>query len=182
MLEQTLQLKIETTKKSFFDRESVHRAVDAACRRVLSRAGAFVRTRAQSLMLRHIVRRGFGVKSMVTDRKGVAPAGDPPYVHTGLLVKFIFFSYEAQNKSVVIGPTRLNSKPEPVPIPALLEYGGTAGRKRFSDAYAMMFKKSNPVKLCFYRARPYMRPALKLEAPNFPGLFRGQVRPVGKVA
>ena len=82
-------------KRMFFDRQAVISKVDAATRRVLSRFGAFVRRSA---------------KSSIRKRKKAAPPGQPPSSHTGLLKKFIFFGYDADRRSVVIGPTRLNQK------------------------------------------------------------------------
>jgi ribosomal 50S subunit-associated protein YjgA (DUF615 family) len=78
-------------KSSFFDRKIVIDAMDRAARNVLSKFGAFVRQRA---------------KSSIRQRKRASDPGKPPSSHTGVLKDFIFFGYEADRQSVVIGPTK----------------------------------------------------------------------------
>jgi len=136
-------------KRMFFDRQAVISKVDAATRRVLSKFGAFVRRSA---------------KSSIRKRKKAAPPGQPPSSHTGLLKKFIFFGYDADRRSVVIGPTRLNQKGRGE-APPLLEYGGKATLVRRG-------KK----KRVTYQARPYMGPAFEKEKPQLPAMWRGSVR------
>lgn len=136
-------------KRMFFDRQAVISKVDAATRRVLSRFGAFVRRSA---------------KSSIRKRKKPAPPGQPPSSHTGLLKKFIFFGYDADRRSVVIGPTRLNQKGRGE-APPLLEYGGKTTLKRGG-------KKRRVT----YQARPYMGPAFEKEKPQLPAMWRGSVR------
>ena len=142
-------MDFKSAKAGFFDRKVVIAKVDAAARRVLSRFGAFVRRSA---------------RSSIRKRRRSAPPGSPPSSHTGLLKKFIFFGYDTQRKSVVIGPSRLNRKGRGE-APQLLEYGGTAtlvrrGRKKRTT----------------YKARPYMGPAFEKEKPQLPAMWRGSVR------
>jgi hypothetical protein len=136
-------------KKLFFDRQAVISKVDAASRKVLSKFGAFVRRSA---------------KSSIRKRKKPAPPGSPPSSHTGLLKKFIFFGYDPERQSVVIGPTRLNQKGKGE-APPLLEYGGKATLVRRG-------KKKRTT----YKARPYMGPAFEKETPQLPAMWRGSVR------
>lgn len=136
-------------KKLFFDRQAVISKVDAATRKVLSKFGAFVRRSA---------------KSSIRKRKKPAPPGQPPSSHTGLLKKFIFFGYDPERQSVVIGPTRLNQKGRGE-APPLLEYGGKATLVRRG-------KKKRTT----YKARPYMGPAFEKEKPQLPAMWRGSVR------
>jgi hypothetical protein len=119
-----LPVSLSLAKDSFFDRPSVLRAVERGRRRALSRYGSYVRKIAQNSMKR---------------RKGTSPPGMPPYAHTGLLKRHIYFMYDASKQSVVIGPILI--KPGSI-VPSLLEYGGSVGKK-------------------VYQARPYMRPAHK---------------------
>ena len=77
-------------KQLFFDSPKVVRAVDRTTRRVLSKFGAFVRRTA---------------RSSIRKRKRTSEPGSPPSSHTGLLKRFIFFGYDAQKRSVVIGGT-----------------------------------------------------------------------------
>lgn len=139
-------------KRLFFDRKGVLAKVDKATRRVLSRFGAFVRR---------------GAKSSIRKRKAPSVPGRPPSSHTGLLKRLIFFGYERQKRSVVIGPARLNQKVGDAP--EALEYGGTStvveglrGKRR---------KRSVQIK-----ARPYMGPAFKKEQPKLPAMWRNSVK------
>lgn len=140
-------LTLREAKQGFFDRAKVKNAVDAGARRVFSKFGAFVRQRA---------------KTSIKKRQGTSPPGQPPHGHTGLLRKFILFAYDAQRKSVVIGPTLLRADSK---APALLEHGGTAtlatrrGRKRAR-----------------YRPRPFMGPAFAAEKAQLPALWKNSVR------
>ena len=150
------------TKRMFFDRGAVTSATDRATRRLLSRFGAYVRTTAK-----HSIRK----------RKRISDPGEPPSSHTGLLRRFIFFGYDRERGSVVIGPMRLNQKVGDLPTcggqagaPAALEYGGAStivagrgGRKR----------KKRRVRIA---ARPYMGPAFQHERPKLPAMWRDSVR------
>lgn len=132
-------------KYLFFDSAKVVRSVDKSTRKVLSRFGAFVRRTA---------------KQSIRKRKKTSTPGTPPSSHTGLLKRFIFFGYDPQKNSVVIGPTRLteNNRGE---APSILEYGGrtTVDKKR--------------VKIS---ARPFMGPAFEKEKPNLPSMWKDSVK------
>ena len=132
-------------KKLFFDSPKVLGAVDKATRKVLSRFGAFVRRTA---------------KGSIRKRKKTSVPGQPPSSHTGLLKRFIFFSYDPNRKSVVIGPMRLdqNNRGD---APSALEYGGTVTLDK---------KKVN------IRPRPYMGPAFEKEKPNLPQWWKNAIK------
>jgi hypothetical protein len=144
-------LKIDQVKGLFFDSKKVIGATTRAERRVLSRFGAYVRRTA---------------RSSIRKRKRVSAPGRPPSSHTGLLKRFIFFAYDPDRKSVVIGPTRLNQKAGDAP--RALEYGGrsrvTAGRRRRRRRTVMI------------AARPFMGPAFEREKPKLPAMWRDSVR------
>jgi hypothetical protein len=89
-----LALTLQQAKGSFFDRESVIKAEDAASRKTLSKFGAFVRRRAQT---------------SIRPRRDVSQPGQPPSSHVGTLRKMIFFAYDKDRRSVVIGPTLLKA-------------------------------------------------------------------------
>ncbi len=131
----------------FFDRQAVLSATDRATRKVLSKFGAFVRTTA-----RHSIRR----------RKKPAPPGSPPSSHVGLLKKLIYFGYDADRQSVVIGPTPLRAVAE---APPLLEYGGTTTIERRGKRMRAQ-----------YRPRPFMGPAFEKEQSKLPALWRDSVK------
>jgi len=140
------------TKQMFFDRKAVTSAVDRATRKVLSRFGAFVRTSA-----RHSIRK----------RKRASAPGEPPSSHTGLLRKFIFFGFDRDRRSVVIGPQRRNQKVGDAPH--ALEYGGTSTvveglRSR---------RKKRRIKIA---ARPFMGPAFEREKPKLPAMWAKSIK------
>lgn len=78
-------------KTLFFDKKKVLDAADRATSRVLSRFGAFVRTRA---------------RSSIRKRKRISDPGSPPSSHVGTLRDSIYFAYDPARRSVVIGPVR----------------------------------------------------------------------------
>lgn len=132
---------INVRYEHFFDRKGITDRIDAATRRVLSKAGAFVRTAARGL---------------IRSRNTVAEPGNPPHSHTGLLKSLIFFQYEPETKTVVIGPKKFKSQ-NPT-SPQVLEFGG----------------KGNNGKT--YHPFPFMRPALEGERDKFPELFANAVK------
>ena len=136
-------------KQLFFDRQAVTSRVDPATRKVLSKFGAFVRRTA---------------KGSIRRRRKAAPPGSPPSSHTGLLKKFIFFGYDPDQRSVVIGPTRLDRRGQGE-APSLLEYGGQTTLVRGG-------KRERAT----YRARPYMGPAFEKEQPKLPAMWRDSVK------
>jgi len=137
-------------KDMFFDRAAVVRAVDGAKRKVLSKAGAFIRTAA---------------RTSIRNRKGSAPAGKPPHSHEGSLRRLILFGYDKAADSVVVGPVGFKKSV----APNVLEYGGdTVVLRRRGGRLT-----SQKVKIA---ARPYMTPALEQERPKLPLLWRNSIR------
>ena len=144
--------RIDKMKGLFFDSARVVAATSRAERKVLSRFGAFVRR---------------GARSSIRKRKAVSKPGQPPSSHAGLLKKFIFFAYEPNKQSVVIGPARLN-KTTGDALPAL-EYGGRTkivARRR----------QNRKVRTISIQARPFMGPAFEREKPKLPALWAGSVK------
>ncbi len=146
-------------KQWFFDRKAVINATDAGNRRVLSKFGAFVRTRA---------------KSSIRKRKGVSAPGRPPHSHVGLLKKLIYFAFDPARKSVVIGPTLANSassniSPIGKTVPETLEEGGVVLISR-------RFNVSGKKRRAYLRARPYMKPAADEEMKNLPRLYANSIK------
>jgi phage gpG-like protein len=142
-------------KAMFFDRPRVQRAVSHANRRALSRAGAFVRTRARTSMRK---------------RRGTSRPGQPPYAHEDSLRRMILFGYEPSREAVVVGPAGFRGSA----VPSVLEFGGrtTVVRRRRSSRMGQRVIKTK-VRIA---ARPYMAPALDKERPNIPALWRNSVR------
>jgi hypothetical protein len=135
-------------------------AVDNAKRKVLSKAGAFIRTAA---------------KTSIRKREGSAPggAGAPPHSHEGSLPpqrRLILFGYDKPNDSVVVGP--VGFKKSAPPAPSVLEYGGdTVVFRRLGGRGGKL--TSQKVKIA---PRPYMAPALEKERPNLPLLWRNSIK------
>lgn len=158
-------------KRFFFDRDRVLKAVSRARRRALSRAGAFVRTRA---------------RTSIRKRKGTSPAGSPPYSHVGTLRKGILFGYDPARESVVVGPVGFAGSR----APSLLEFGGTVpGEGRLltvaadvgRDASGRFASRQTRVRVTgnlTYEPRPYMGPALEAElaAGTIPKHWANSVR------
>lgn len=103
----------------FFDRAKVLNAINKAESQALSKAGAYIRTRARTSILRR--------------RKKTSPPGSPPSVHSTdqvATLRNILFAYNPGSHSVFIGPVGLNqinrnaATRSSVPIPSLMEFGG----------------------------------------------------------
>jgi len=145
-----MKFGIRQFRATFFDARAVTSAVDRTTRRVLSKFGAFVRTRALS---------------SIRQRRRISEPGQPPSSHTGLLKRFIFFGYERSRKSVIVGPAKLN-KPDPRVL-ELLEQGGRTRRRN---------RRTKQLEMQTYRARPFMGPALEKERPKLAPLWRNAVK------
>lgn len=145
-------------KQFFFDRQIVIDAVGRASAKNLSKAGSFIRRSARSSLRR---------------RKKVSPPGEPPSVHTQdrvATLKNIWFVFDPAQRSVVIGPLKLNGSrlegSNRTTVPSLHELGGTAvvGGRR---------KRKRRAK---YAPRPFMGPAMERELPKFAGLWANSVK------
>jgi len=137
-----LRFDIKTVRKYFFDRKTIKRKVDTRTRKVLSKFGSFVRRSA-----RHSIR----------PSKRTSQPGRPPFSHSGKLRQHIFFVYDPNRRSVVIGPV-IYPKKSGKALPAL-EYGGR------SDT-----EDGTIVKI---RARPFMGPAFTANRLYLKSLSRG---------
>ena len=131
----------------FFDDAKVLRAIGRAKRRAMIRGGALVR---------QIARRS------IRKRKKTSAPGRPPSSHAGDLRNKIFFGYDPDTASTVIGPVKYAAGE----APNLLEFSGTVVRRL----------KSGRTRRLHYRARPCMAPALKVGTPKLPPMWRKSVR------
>lgn len=141
-------VRIAQAKSLFFDRQKVLSQVSRAERRVLSRFGAYVRQDA---------------KQRIRRRKRPSQPDESPTNQTGLLKRHIYFVFDSDRRSVVIGPARLSAGTE---APATLEYGGDA---------VVDTPQGKPVRVAIAE-RPYMGPAFRQELPKVPALWRDSVR------
>jgi hypothetical protein len=94
----------------------------------------------------------------------------PPHAHSREPnLRTIFFAWDKIVETVVVGPVLFRKASDGGgKVPRVHEKGGRI-RVKFRNQ-----KKPLPVR---YPARPYMVPALKAEAPKFPGLWEHSVRP-----
>lgn len=172
-----LDVNIEGAKSGFFDREKVVKAVDRKTRNVLAKFGAYVRIaakhsirpvskaklrkmgelrRAASQTRSPVKRRRLQQELEQLRRETASAPGEPPKSITGLLRNHIYFVYEPVEKSVIIGPARLNT---PSPAPGVLEHGGTVNFRG---------------RVVTIEPRPYMQPALVRELPKLPAMWKEQ--------
>ena len=149
----------------FFDKPAVMLAVDKAALRVFSRFGAFVRKTARRSIRKPRKKRvaEFNDFEKIQYRKtGYRPLassepGKPPRNQTGRLKDTIFFWYDRNEQSVIIGPSHSGGFDRM----GALEHGGlTMSRKR---AFHI-------------RARPFMRPALAKELPKLDKMWHHSIR------
>jgi hypothetical protein len=135
---------IKSIKSAFFDTKEVTEALDPIVKKAMSKAGAFVRTRARSSLK-------YGTKS--------AAAGQVPIVHRSVgftrkkkvkgqtvnvgaspLRELLFFSFDKESRSVVVGPAiggprtgapgELESGDHPFMVPAMM-----AERATYADLF-----------------------------------------------
>jgi hypothetical protein len=151
-------LTIRAAKGNFFDRPKVIAAVDKARLRYLRQGGGAIRKTARNSIkppprktLKELTKEErveFEIRKWAAKKEGKrappkprkkdsspATGRHPPYSQTGLLRQFIFFSFDPQTKSTVIGPAKLSKGSD---APQRLEFGDEDMVKR-----------------------PYMRPALE---------------------
>ena len=140
-----LKIDLHLAKTMFFDRAKIKRKVDVRTRKVLSKFGAFVRQRS---------------RKSIRKRKGTSKPGRPPFSHTGVLKKLIFFGYDADRRSVVIGPVVAPGKAGKAP--QALEHGGKV---------TLPFGNRSDI-----APRPFMQPAFEREKDALPGLWVDSVR------
>jgi len=154
-----IELSFKAAKEGFFDRRSVIRALGEANVRVLSAQGQEVQYQA---------------KGLLWPGKGPSAPGRPPHMHTGLIKKFLYFSYDVATKSEVIGPAIINT---PTGAPKTLEYGGDAQfpENRWATVGGQR-KLVSKYKIIHVLPRPYMKPALALAKPRLAELWQNSVR------
>lgn len=158
-------------KAAFFDTRKIERSLYVGIRKPMSRFGSFVRTASMR---------------SIKKRKDISEPGKPPTNRTGLLKKFIFFSYDEKTKSVVIGPMLFRAGSV---VPRLLEKGGsvpgngkvlwvTNPTSRDDKGRFVSEGRSRVVVngMMNYRPRPYMRPAFDKELPGFLQSLKDQIR------
>ena len=138
---------IDVKFSMFFDTEGVKKHVRDGTKSFLSKVGAFARRT---------------MKGLIRPGKKSAKPGSPPKSHTGLFKELIFFGYDAESQSVVVGPQfRKSQKP---PVPQLLNEGGTVAKH---------WRTGKPAA---YNKFPYVEPTWEIEEENWPNLFRESIK------
>ncbi len=190
-----MKFRINEAKGMFFDRDAVLDAIDAASKRVLPKAGAYVQTDAKRSMrpakqkpvaaLTEAERQSFkrrqdlykSGKSKVKPKRPLVASnpGEPPRTRTGLVRKFLFFAFDPQTKSVVVGPALLNKS---TMAQSTLETGGmTMGivsrEITLDDGTVLTTRKEAMVKIA---PRPFMQPALQRNQAKVAELFRNSIK------
>ena len=169
-----MKFSVNQAKSNFFDRAKVLSALDKVALKGLSRFGAFVRRDARRSMRKARQKTyaeltedelfSIRAREAVAKKKGqpkpkrplaASKEGEPPRVREGQIKKFLFFSYDPEERSVVIGPTRLNT---PTGATETLEKGGFVENKngRFRIG-----------------SRPYMKPAYDKNINQLPAMLVG---------
>lgn len=169
----SLSFKVNDAKSFFFDSE-ITKDLDDDARRGLARFGGLIRTTARRSMrkprqkklseMTSKERQEFHIRSSIAKKMGEkkprrpnmpSAPGEPPRVIGGQVKKFLYFGYDKKERSVVVGPAKINS---PTGAPETLEKGGTvntrAGRVKISK-------------------RPYMLPAHQEHISKLPSLITG---------
>lgn len=162
-------------KVQFFDSPNVIKAIEATERRVLSKAGAFIRTRARS----SIRRKKRPTKGKRRGRRQYRSApGSPPFSWQQPGIKDIIFTVDPRTKSVSIGPIPFNGTKD---VPGSLEHGGAVEvtESRYSDRdmpWQPGFWKQGQVerrtRKVSIKARPFMGPAREAELPQILDQFK----------
>lgn len=181
-------------KSLFVDRPEIQRAIDKANKRQLPKAAAHTRRRAIQSLRRRKKPSTVGFPPSVHSNSKVAS------------LRNILFGFDPARGSMLIGPVKLNGGSLFGPqlagtVPETHEFGGSgrvkiglearAGKKRFRKndprrndptEWRILRRRprpGQPVKTVtvHYAQRAFMGPALRAEAPNFPSLWMGQVRP-----
>jgi hypothetical protein len=124
--------EVDTFKSGFFDRGAVLAAVGAAATTGMKRTGGYIRAVARNSMKK------------AAARVSSAP-GTPPNVHIGTLKNLLFFAFDLQTNSLVVGPVGFKGSD----TPRTLETGGRGIAKR-----------------------PYMKPAQEVAVREFASNIR----------
>jgi hypothetical protein len=137
-----------TTITTQYDPQLIAAAITQKNKNGLLRMGYLIRQSAQASL---------------GQRKSISTPGHPPASHQGTLRNLILYAWDNATRTVVIGPIRANG-PSNGQAPRALEYGGSSMMLRVIGGK----RKRISINIA---PRPYMRPALNLNLPRFPGFF-----------
>ena len=140
-------------KQDFRETAAALAKFKAAARQALYRQGGFIRTTAKNSM-----------KSGSPNNP--SRPGEPPHSITGLLKKFLFFSWDSMQQSVVIGPAAFKADPT---TPRLLEEGG-------QESARVCVGRHRVRKQVTIAPRPYMAPALQASQKKLPDYWANSIK------
>jgi hypothetical protein len=172
-----LKLRIYPSQKFFFldkaGNERLFAGLDRARAKVLLASGAIVRTIARRSLkparrrklseLDPVALKNYRIAQAILKKKGLpAPKlpvvhslpGEPPRMIVGYLKKFLYFNYDKQTKSVLIGPAKLEQDSS---VPNVLEYGGMSEGSMI-------------------KPRPYMGPANEKAKSKYLELWKDSIK------
>jgi hypothetical protein len=171
-------MNIVSVKELFFDRQKIIDKTTRATRKILSKFGAFVRTRS---------------KSSIKKAKKSSVVGSPPKGKVGKLKKSILFSFDPSTESVVIGPINLdtqyinnNGKPVSGNAASVLESGGKI--QVMEGLIKDYWKRINiraknqqqyseiRVRTVSIGPRPFMGPAFQSELVKMPSMWKNSIK------
>jgi hypothetical protein len=150
-----MKMNLRQAKGAFFTADWVKRRLGPVVARVLSSFGAGVMKRAQ-----------WSIRSA----KGSAKEGEPPHSHSGLLRDFLFFAFDPETETVVIGPARLGGRGA-AQTPGILERGGPSVRImgwKTIKGQRRLVPVNKPVRI---KKHPYMAPAFAVMEKQLPELW-----------
>lgn len=150
-------MSLSINKAAWFDRPAVIADVGKKVAAAFAQFGRFA-TRTASRSMRKA-----GKKKGKYSRPG-----EPPRYHNRLLRDHIYFAYDSQRKSVVMGPAKLSSRSTISNVPEVLEHGGPSKIRRFRKRWI----GRTPIITIHVDAihvakRPYMGPAVEKTQQRF---------------
>lgn len=154
MPDTSLQLTMKVVDL-FVDRPAVRQAVEKARKKNLIRWGALTRKIARNSLRR---------------RKKSAQPGNPPHTHSPAPnLKTIYYAFDTQTKTVVVGPVLLGSNAGS-PLPEKIQKGGVVIQR-------VGTRRKPKLRRTRMRAFPFMGPAMEKSADTAPDLFRDSIGP-----
>lgn len=188
-------------KEQFFDREAVQRELKARGMQGLGRIGWFIRQQARKSQKqfgearkppKNLTGKVAARRAREARNRPASAPGKPPHAHSGnpiATLRNILYGFDRFAGSVLVGPVALNKKQylngklSAGTIPALHEFGGTAGirEKQVGKTWRPMGRRkprpgqATRIRLARYPARPYMQPALAKAREKFKTIWYGSI-------
>jgi hypothetical protein len=177
-------------ERMFFDRMAVIRAMEEKKLRALAVAGGFIRTTAQRSMRwgfrrSQRAKEAFGTKAQQerareirVQKRSPSEPGKPPKAWSGELRELLFFGWDEQSQSMLVGPEGFKNSI----APNVHEFGGVIKvpakytRSRLGGGRSSREERNRKIPIR-YPARPYMGPALNIaiERDKIPEAFKDSV-------